>query len=188
MAITLEQVAKTSIDTLIDEAALQARVRELGEQLSRDYGGQDLLLVCILRGGVMFLTDLMRQLSIPHNIDFMAVASYEEGVRQSDGMVRITMDLLTDIQGRNVLLVEDIVDTGHTLSRVLDLLGTRLPASLRVCCLLDKHERREAKVPIDYIGFQIPDKFVLGYGLDMDQYWRNLPYIGVARSDPASGP
>ena len=188
MAITLEQVAKTSIDTLIDEAALQARVRELGEQLSRDYGGQDLLLVCVLRGGVMFLTDLMRQLSIPHNIDFMAVASYGEGVRQSDGMVRITMDLLTDIQDRNVLLVEDIVDTGYTLSHVLDLLNTRLPASLRVCCLLDKHERRRVKVPIDYIGFQIQDKFVVGYGLDMDQYWRNLPYIGVTRSDPAPRP
>ncbi len=187
MAITLEQVKNTRIDTLIDEITLQARVSELGEQISRDYAGQDLILICILRGGVMFLTDLMRQLSIPHNIDFMAVASYGEGVRESDGMVRITMDLLTDIQDRNVLLVEDIVDTGYTLSHVLDLLRTRLPASLHVCCLLDKHERREVKVPIEYIGFQIPDKFVLGYGLDMDQYWRNLPYIGVARSDPASG-
>ncbi len=186
MAITLEQVKNTRIDTLIDEITLQARVSELGEQISRDYAGQDLILICILRGGVMFLTDLMRQLSIPHNIDFMAVASYGEGVRESDGMVRITMDLLTDIQDRNVLLVEDIVDTGYTLSHVLDLLRTRLPASLHVCCLLDKHERREVKVPIDYIGFQIPDKFVLGYGLDMDQYWRNLPYIGVALSDPAS--
>ena len=186
MAITLEQVKNTRIDTLIDEITLQARVSELGEQISRDYAGQDLILICILRGGVMFLTDLMRQLSIPHNIDFMAVASYGEGVRESDGMVRITMDLLTDIQDRNVLLVEDIVDTGYTLSHVLDLLRTRLPASLHVCCLLDKHERREVKVPIDYIGFQIPDEFVLGYGLDMDQYWRNLPYIGVARSDPTS--
>ena len=186
MPITLEQVANISIDTLIDEAALAKRVRELGEQISRKYVGQDLLLVCILRGGVMFLTDLMRHLSIPHNIDFMAVSSYGEGVRESDGMVRITMDLLTDIHGRNVLLIEDIVDTGHTLSHLLDLLSTRYPASLRVCCLLDKHERRKVNVPLDYIGFQIPDKFVLGYGLDMDEYWRNLPYIGVARSDPAS--
>lgn len=182
MTITLDQVSNTSIDTLIGATELQERVSELGEQLSRDYDSQDLLLVCILRGGVMFLSDLMRELTVPHHIDFMAVSSYTKGVRESDGMVRITLDLLTDIQGRNVLLVEDIVDTGYTVSRVLDLLSTRMPASLRVCCLLDKNERRKVKVPIDYVGFQIPDKFVVGYGLDMDEYWRNLPYIGVVRS------
>jgi len=186
MAITLQQVDDTTVDTLIDEAKLHARVCELGKILSREYAGKDLLLVCILRGGVMFLTDLMRQLSIPHNIDFMAVASYSDGVRASDGTVRITMDLLTDIQARNVLLVEDIVDSGHTLSHVLDMLNTRSPASLRVCSLLDKHDRRQVDVPIDYIGFQIPDKFVVGYGLDMDGYWRNLPFIGVVHEDSAS--
>lgn len=186
MATTLHQIGDMSVDTLIDEAKLRARVRELGEVLSLEYAGKDLLLICILRGGVMFLTDLMRQLSIPHNIDFMAVASYSDGARESDGTVRITMDLLIDIHGRNVLLVEDIVDTGHTLSHVLDLLSTRSPASLRVCCLLDKHERRQIDVSIDYIGFQIPDKFVVGYGLDLDGYWRNLPFIGVARKNSAS--
>ncbi len=186
MAITLQQVGDTGVDILIDEAELHARVCELGEILSREYAGKDLLLVCILRGGVMFLTDLMRQLSIPHHIDFMAVASYSHGIRESDGTVRITMDLLTDIQDRNVLLVEDIVDTGHTLSHVLDMLHTRSPASLRVCSLLDKNDRRQVDVPIDYIGFQIPDKFVVGYGLDIDGYWRNLPFIGVLHEDPAS--
>ncbi len=186
MARTLQQIGDTTVETLIDEAKLHARVRELGKLLSQEYAEKDLLLVCILRGGVMFLTDLMRQMSIPHNIDFMAVASYSHGVRESDGTVRITMDLLTDIHGRNVVLVEDIVDTGHTLSHVLDLLHTRSPASLRVCCLLDKHERRQVDVPIDYIGFQIPDKFVVGYGLDMDGYWRNLPFIGVVHEDPVS--
>ena len=125
MATTLDQATNTSIDTLIGESELKERVSQLGEQLSSDYASQDLLLVCILRGGVMFLTDLMRELTIPHHIDFMAVSSYGVGVRESDGMVRITLDLLTDIQGRNVLLVEDIVDTGCTVSRVLDLLSTR---------------------------------------------------------------
>ena len=186
MAITLDQVANVDIDTLIEESALDERVRELAEEISGEYLAQDLLLVCILRGGVMFLTDIMRHLTIPHHIDFMAVSSYGDGVRKSDGTVRITLDLLTDIHNRNVLLVEDIVDTGHTLSRVLDILSTRHPASLRVCCLLDKHERRMVKVPLDYTGFQIPDKFVVGYGLDMDEYWRNLPYIGVALTDPSA--
>ena len=181
MAITRDQAINQTIDTLIGESELKERVGQLAAQLSSDYASQDLLLVCILRGGVVFLTDVMRELTIPHHIDFMAVSSYGPGATESDGMVRITLDLLTDIQGRNVLLVEDIVDTGYTVARVLDLLSTRLPASLRVCCLLDKAERRKVEVPIDYVGFQIPDKFVVGYGLDMDEYWRNLSYIGVVR-------
>ena len=143
MATTLDQAINQTIDTLISESELKERVSQLAAQLSSDYASQDLMLVCILRGGVVFLTDLMRELTIPHHIDFMAVSSYRPGVRESDGMVRITLDLLTDIQGRNVLLVEDIVDTGYTVSRVLDLLSTRSPASLRVCCLLDKAERRK---------------------------------------------
>ncbi len=170
------------LEVLVDEQALSKRVSELGEEVSRDYSEQDLVLICILRGGVMFLTDLMRCLSVPHSIDFMSVESYGAGARDSTGTVRITMDLRTDIQGRHVLLVEDIVDTGQTLSHVMDLLETRSPASLRVCCLLDKRVRREVDVPIDYIGFEIPNKFVFGYGLDLDERWRNLPFVGVARS------
>ena len=140
-----------------------------------------MLLICILRGGVIFLTDLMRHISIPHAIDFMAVESYGSGARQSTGTVKITMDLRIDIKDRNVLLVEDIVDSGRTLSHVLDLLSTRSPESLSVCCLLDKKARREVGVPIDYTGFEIPDEYVFGYGLDLDELWRNLPFVGVAK-------
>ncbi len=164
---------------LIDEHTLQARIRELGEEISRDYQGKDLHLLCILRGGVMFLTDLMRQIQVPHSIDFMAISSYGVGARQSSGRVRLTLDLRDDIQGRDVLLVEDIIDSGHTISNVLALLAVRKPASLKVCTLLDKAERREVDVPIDYCGFRIADEFVFGYGLDLDEYYRNLPFVGV---------
>lgn len=170
-------------EILIPESELQARIQELGKEISQDYQGKDLLLICILRGGVMFLSDLMRALTVPHNIDFMAVSSYGSGVRQSSGQVRITLDLTTSIGGRDVLLVEDIIDSGHTIASVIDLLNTRRPSSLRVCALLDKAERRETEVPIHYCGFTIPNKFVFGYGLDIDEYYRNLPFIGVVRSD-----
>ena len=178
----LDTVTNNNIDTLIDPRSLQRRISELANEITTDYQNQEFLLVCILRGGVVFLTDLMRQIAIPHLIDFMAVSSYTDGRTKSEGRVRITMDLLTDIEHINVLLVEDIVDTGHTLKQVLELLNSRSPKSLRVCTLLDKHERREVDINIDYVGFQIPDKFVIGYGLDDENgYWRNLPYIGVAR-------
>jgi len=170
-------------EVLIPESKLQARIQELGKEISQDYQGKDLLLICILRGGVMFLTDLMRTLTVLHNIDFMAVSSYGSGVRQSSGQVRITLDLTTSIGGRDVLLVEDIIDSGHTIASVIDLLNTRRPRSLRVCALLDKAERRETEVPIHYCGFIIPNKFVFGYGLDIDEYYRNLPFIGVVRPD-----
>ncbi|MEX2161611.1 MAG: hypoxanthine phosphoribosyltransferase [Anaerolineales bacterium] len=166
-------------EVLITEDQLQKRIAELGAEISRDYAGKDLLLICILRGGVMFLTDLMRAITIPHSIDFMAVASYGAGVRESSGQVRISMDLSIDIAGRNVLLVEDIVDSGHTISSVLGLLESRQPASLKVCTLLDKAAARKAEVPIHYTGFKIPTKFVFGYGLDLDEYYRNLTFIGV---------
>ncbi len=175
-------------EILIPEEALQARIRELGAQISRDYQGQDLLLICILRGGVMFLGDLMRALTVPHTVDFMAVSSYGAGARQSRGHVRITLDLTTSIEDRNVLIVEDIIDSGHTIASVIDLLRARRPRSLRVCTLLDKAERREADVPIDYRGFVIPDKFVFGYGLDLDEYYRNLPFVGVARPEKVLSP
>lgn len=166
-------------EVLITEEQLQKRIPELGAEISRDYQGKDLLLICILRGGVMFLTDLMRHITIPHSIDFMAVSSYGAGARESSGQVRITMDLTIDISGRNVLLVEDIVDSGNTIASVLALLEARNPKSLKVCSLLDKDEARMANVPIHYTGFKIPNKFVFGYGLDLDEHYRNLPFIGV---------
>ncbi len=175
-------------EILIDEETLQKRIQELGAEISADYAGEDLLLVCILRGGVLFLTDLMRQITIPHAIDFMAVSSYGAGARESRGYVRIAFDLSTSIRGRHVLLVEDIIDSGNTISSVLDLLNARRPASLKVCTLLDKVERREARVPIDYRGFEIPNKFVFGYGLDLDEYYRNLPFIGVVQPEKYSEP
>jgi hypoxanthine phosphoribosyltransferase len=170
-------------EILIPADQLQQRVVELGAEISRDYRGADLLLICILRGGVMFLTDLMRAITIPHAVDFMAVASYGAGARDSQGQVRITLDLTASIEGRDVLLVEDIIDSGHTLASVLEFLETRRPKSLRVCALLDKSVRRQAVVPIHYRGFTIPDKFVFGYGLDLDEFYRNLPFIGVAQPD-----
>jgi hypoxanthine phosphoribosyltransferase len=170
-------------EILISQAELQSRIQELGQQISQDYAGKDLLLICILRGGVMFLTDLMRALTIPHNIDFMAVSSYGAGARKSTGQVRIALDLTSSIEGRDVLIVEDIIDSGYTIASVMDLLRARQPESLKVCTLLDKAERREADVPIDYRGFVIPDKFVFGYGLDLDEYYRDLPFIGVVKPD-----
>lgn len=171
-------------EILIPEDKLQSRIAEIGSEISKDFKDQDnLLLVCILRGGVLFLTDLMRQISIPHAIEFMAVSSYGVGNRESSGHVRITLDLNIDIKDRNVILVEDIIDSGFTIAAVLDLLSTRKPASLCVCTLLDKAERREVFVPIKYSGFSIPNKFVFGYGLDIDDYYRNLPFIGVVDLD-----
>jgi hypoxanthine phosphoribosyltransferase len=167
---------------LIDEARLQERVVELGRTLSADYEGKDLVLVCVLKGGVTFLTDLMRQISIPHEIDFMAISSYGVGQRESSGAVRLIMDLKINIAGRDVLIVEDIVDSGRTMDYLLRLFWARKPASLRVCTLLNKPSRRVVDVPLDYIGFDIPDKFVLGYGLDFDEKYRNLPYVGVLKS------
>lgn len=166
-------------EILIDEETLQTRVKELGAQISADYQNQDLLLICILRGGVPFLVDLSRHITIPHMMDFMAVSSYGVGRRESSGSARVSLDLQMDIRDKNVILVEDIVDSGHTIASVLQMLETRQPKSLKVCTLLDKPERREAEVPIHYLGFTIPNKFVFGYGLDLDEYYRNLPFVGV---------
>jgi hypoxanthine phosphoribosyltransferase len=166
-------------EVLIPEDVLQARIKELGCEISKDYDGRKLLFVCILRGGVMFLTDLMRAVSVPHAIEFMAVSSYGIGGRESQGQVRITLDLNINISEWDVILVEDIIDSGHTLKSVLDLLSLRNPRSLKVCTLLDKAERREVDIPVNYVGFSIPNKFVFGYGLDIDDFYRNLPFIGV---------
>ena len=166
-------------EILINEETLQRRVRELGAEVSVDYPDGNLLLVCILRGGVPFMIDLSRNITVPHMMDFMAVSSYGAGKRETSGTVRVAMDLQMDIHDKDVLLVEDIVDSGNTIASVLELLQTRQPRSLKVCALLDKAERREAVVPIHYRGFEIPNKFVFGYGLDLDEYYRNLPFVGV---------
>ncbi len=168
---------------LLDEESLQRRVAELGQHISKDYEGKDLVLICVLKGGVAFLTDLMRHITIPHEIDFMAISSYGVGQRETTGAVRLIMDLKTDIAGREVLIVEDIVDSGRTMDYLLRLFQARKPASLRVCTLLNKPSRREVDVPLDYIGFDIPDEFVLGYGLDFDEKYRNLPYVGVLKKE-----
>lgn len=168
---------------LISESVLQERIAELGKEISRDYQDHNLHLICILRGGVLFLADLMRQITVNHTIDFMAISSYGIGERQSTGQIRITLDLQEDIHDRDVLLVEDIVDSGFTIATVIEFLNTRHPRSLRVCALLDKIERREIDVPIHYRGFAIPNRFVFGFGLDVDEYYRNLPFIGAVNLD-----
>jgi len=170
-------------EIMLSPETLQERIAALGEQISVDYAGQDLLLVCVLKGGVMFLTDLMRQITVPHSIDFMAISSYGVGVRESSGIVRILMDLGTNIKDRNVLIVEDIIDTGHTLQYILRLLQARNPASLRVCCLLDKPSRRQVQIEVDYVGFSIPDKYVFGYGLDLDELYRELPLVATLKPE-----
>ena len=171
-------------EILIDDATLQARVAQLGKQISADYADcTDLVLICILKGGVMFLSDLMRHITVPHDIDFLAISSYGKGARASSGNVRIDMDLSTELTGRHVLLVEDIIDSGHTLRFVMDVLQARKPASLRLCTLLDKVSRREVLIEVDYTGFEIENKFVFGYGLDLDEKFRNLTFIGVVNQD-----
>jgi len=175
-------------EILIDENALQSRIRELGGEISADYTDGNLLLICILRGGVPFLVDLSRHIDSPHMMDFMAVSSYGAGKRESNGAVRVTLDLQMNIRDKDVLLVEDIVDSGHTIASVLEMLQLRHPRTLKVCALLDKAERREAVVPIHYRGFNIPNKFVFGYGLDLDEYYRNLPFIGVVDLDRYEAP
>jgi hypoxanthine phosphoribosyltransferase len=175
-------------EILIDEKTLQKRVAELGSEISRDYAEKDPILICILRGGMIFLVDLMRHITIPHQIDFMAIASYGHGARESSGHVRLTLDLKSDILNKDVLLVEDIIDSGHTISYVLEFLETRQPRSLKVCVLLDKEERREVAVPIHYRGFTIPNTYVFGYGLDIDEYYRNLPFVGVVNLEKYKPP
>ncbi|MGB4596241.1 MAG: hypoxanthine phosphoribosyltransferase [Anaerolineaceae bacterium] len=166
-------------EVLIPEDLLQKRIVELGAEISRDYAGEEILVVCILRGGVMFMTDLIKHIDVPLATEFMAVSSYGTGARQTSGEVRIKLDLSSPIAGKHVLIVEDIIDSGHTLASVIELLQTRNPKDLYVCTLLDKFERREVAVPVRYTGFRIDNHFVFGYGLDMDDYYRNLPFIGT---------
>ena len=165
-------------EALVTQEDLERRVRELGQEISRDYDGKDLFLVGVLKGAVFFLSDLMRAIEVPCEVDFMAVASYGSST-DSSGVVRILKDLDATIEGKDVLIVEDIIDSGLTLSYLLRTLRAREPRSLEVCSLLTKPERREVDLPIRYTGFEIPNKFVIGYGLDHRERYRNLPYVAV---------
>jgi hypoxanthine phosphoribosyltransferase len=169
-------------EILIDEDRLGARIAELGDEISADYAGRDLLLIGVLKGAVFFMSDLMRRLTVPCEIDFMAISSYGAST-DSSGVVRILKDLDINIQGRHVLVVEDIIDSGLTLSYLVRNLEAREPASLEICALLTKPERREIDVQVRYVGFEIPNRFVIGYGLDFAERYRNLPYVAVLHPD-----
>jgi hypoxanthine phosphoribosyltransferase len=169
-------------EILIDKDTLAARVAELGAEVSTDYEGRDLLLIGVLKGAVFFMADLMRHLTVPCEVDFMAISSYGDST-DSSGIVRILKDLDINIEGRDVLVVEDIIDSGLTLSYLMRNLESREPASLEVCALLTKPERREIDVPVRYVGFEIPNRFVVGYGLDFAERYRNLPYVAVLSED-----
>ena len=169
-------------EVLVDTEALRARIAELGAEISADYEGRDLLLIGVLKGAVFFMADLMRKLTIPCEVDFMAISSYGAST-DSSGVVRILKDLDINIEGRHVLVVEDIIDSGLTLSYLMRNLESRGPATLEVCALLTKPDRREIDVPVRYVGFEIPNRFVVGYGLDFAERYRNLPYVGVLDSE-----
>ncbi len=169
-------------EILIDEETLGARIAELGAEVSSDYHGRDLLLIGVLKGAVFFMADLMRHLTVQCEVDFMAISSYGDST-DSSGIVRILKDLDINIEGRDVLVVEDIIDSGLTLSYLMRNLESREPASLEVCALMTKPARREIDVPVRYIGFEIPNRFVVGYGLDFGERYRNLPYVGVLNEE-----
>jgi hypoxanthine phosphoribosyltransferase len=178
----VETVKDAVGEILIEEDVLQARIAELGQEISKEYEGHDLLLVGVLKGAVFFMADLMRELSVPCEIDFMAISSYGAST-DSSGVVRILKDLDANIAGRDVLVVEDIIDSGLTLSYLMRSLKARKPASLEICALLTKPDRREIDVPVRFVGFEIPNKFVIGYGLDFAERYRNLPYVAVLHPD-----
>jgi hypoxanthine phosphoribosyltransferase len=180
--VTAAELEQGVGEVLIDQASLQGRVVELGAEISADYAGRDLLLVGVLKGAVFFMADLMRELTVPCEIDFMAISSYGAAT-DSSGVVRILKDLDINVADRNVLVVEDIIDSGLTLSYLMRNLRARKPASLEVCALLTKPERREIDVPVRYVGFEIPNRFVIGYGLDFAERYRNLPYVAVLHPD-----
>lgn len=169
------------LDTLISKEELQARIVELGQQISQDYAGEEITVLCILKGGVMFMADLVKEITVPLKMDFMVVSSYGDEYKSS-GFVKIVKDLDEPIQGKHVLIVEDIIDSGRTLAYVKKMLNERNPKSLKLCTLLNKEEERVAEVKVDYSGFDIGNEFVIGYGLDYKQYYRNLPYIAVNKS------
>jgi hypoxanthine phosphoribosyltransferase len=182
--VTQVELEQAVSEILIDEPTLQARITELGEEISNDYAGKDLLLVGVLKGAVFFMADLMRTLTVPCEVDFMAISSYGDET-DSSGVVRILKDLDIPLQDRHVLVVEDIIDSGLTLSYLMRNLRARQPASLEICALLTKPSRREIEVPVRYVGFEIPNRFVVGYGLDYAERYRNLRYVGVLNEELA---
>jgi len=182
--LTVDELTAGVAEILIDEPALQARVGELGAEITEDYRGRDLLLIGVLKGAIFFMADLMRQIEVPCEVDFMAISSYGAGI-DSSGVVRILKDLDTSVEGRTVLVVEDIIHSGLTLSCCLRNIEARRHASLDVCALLTKPERRENDVACRYVGFEIPNRFVIGYGLDFAERYRNLPFIGILRDELA---
>lgn len=178
----MPSLADDMAEVLIDEQTLQATIKHMGEEITRDYAGKELLLVGVLKGAIMFMVDLARSINLPLTLDFMAISSYGAST-VSSGVVRILKDLDASIENKHVLIVEDIIDSGMTLSYLADYLKARGPASLKICALLNKPDRRISDVAIDYHGFDIPDKFVVGYGLDYAEVYRNLPYIGVLKPE-----
>ena len=173
---------KHHVEVMLQEDVVDARIKELGEQISRDYAGESVHLICILKGSVYFTCELAKRITVPVTMDFMQCSSYGAETKSS-GIVKIVKDLDEPIIDRNVIVIEDIIDSGRTLSHLKKLLAQRSPKSLKICTLLDKPDRRVVDVPVEYVGFQIEDKFVVGYGLDYDQQYRNLPYIGVVQFD-----
>ncbi|MGL6173478.1 MAG: hypoxanthine phosphoribosyltransferase [Cellulosilyticaceae bacterium] len=167
-----------NLETLISEEDIQRRIEELGAQISKDYEGKEIIMLCVLKGGVMFMTDLSKRVTVPMKMEFMAVSSYGDEYK-STGVVKIIKDLDEPIEGKDILIVEDIIDSGRTLSYLKNILEGRNPNSIKICTLLDKPEQRVVDVDVDYIGFTIPDSFVIGYGLDYQQFMRNLPYIAI---------
>ena len=170
------------ISVLIPEEELKEKIAEMGEMISKEYEGKEILMICVLRGGVFFACELAKHITVPLTMDFMSVSSYGSGT-SSSGNVKIIKDLEDSIEGKYVLIAEDIVDSGNTLSKLIALLKARKPAGIKLCTLLDKPDRRVVEIEADYTCFKIPDKFVVGYGLDYDQHYRNLPYIGVVELD-----
>ncbi len=166
------------IRVLLSEEKVNEKIAEMGKRISEDYAGKSVHLICILKGSVFFTCELAKRITVPVSMDFMSVSSYGDGTKSS-GVVRITKDLDETLEGKDVIVIEDIIDSGRTLSYLMEILSKRNPASLRLCTLLDKPDRRVARVKVDYVGFEIPDEFVVGYGLDYAQKYRNLPYIGV---------
>ena len=170
------------IRVMLSEEEVNERIRVIGEQISKDYEGKEIHMICVLKGGVFFMCELAKRISVPVSLDFMAVSSYG-GDTKSSGVVKIVKDLDESIQGKDVLVVEDIVDSGRTLSSLMEILSTRRPKSIEICTLFDKPERREADVYAKYIGAQVPDAFIVGYGLDYDEKYRNLPYVGILKPE-----
>lgn len=170
------------VEVLLTEAEVDKRIQEIGDQISKDYAGKSVHLVCVLKGGSFFMCELAKRITVPVSIDFMSVSSYG-GDTKSSGVVRIVKDLDESLKDKHVIVIEDIVDSGRTLSYLLDMLQSRGPQDVKLCTLLDKPERRVVEVKVDYKGFEIPDEFVVGYGLDYDQKYRNLPYIGMVKFD-----